>query len=176
MISLGSFHLTVALLAIASGAAVLWTSPKGGRSHRRLGWIYVASMLLLNGTALSIYRLFGGFGPFHVAALVSLSTFVPGFVAAVVARRRRTRQEGVGRARAVELHYYLMTWSYVGLLAAAVSEIATRAPMIRPVGRPGATFGIAVGLSTFFVIAVGARLINGRAARLLGPFTARPPD
>ena len=40
-------------------------------------------MLLLNATALLIYNLFGHFGPFHIAALVSLCTVVAGLWSAL---------------------------------------------------------------------------------------------
>jgi uncharacterized membrane protein len=40
---MGLVHLLAAVLALASGLLVLLTR-KGKRRHRRLGWIYVASM------------------------------------------------------------------------------------------------------------------------------------
>ncbi|HEX2079433.1 MAG TPA: DUF2306 domain-containing protein [Longimicrobium sp.] len=150
MSALGWFHMACALMALGSGAAVLLRR-KGDRAHRRLGWVYVASMLLLNATALMIYRLFGGFGPFHAAALISLATVIAGIVPPV---RRRP-------ANWVEHHYQWMTWSYVGLCAAAVSEAGTRVPGFR--------FWWAVLAGTFIVIGVGATLIRRRAAALLAP-------
>lgn len=158
MSAIGWFHTACAVLALCSGAAVLLRR-KGTRVHRRIGWVYVGSMLALNGTALMIYRLFGGFGPFHVAAVVSLATVVAGTVPAV---RRRP-------ANWVEHHYWLMTWSYVGLCAAAVSEVATRTPGFR--------FWWAVFAGTFAVLGVGAVLIRRNARPVLAPFlrAAAPP-
>src|SRR5688572_32746545 len=118
MISLGWTHTIAALAALVAGVAVLLTR-KGTRRHRQLGWTYVVSMLLLNGTALLIYRLFGRFGPFHVGAVCSLVTVVAGTAAALGARRARARGNAMERARALERHYEWMTWSYVGLVAAA---------------------------------------------------------
>lgn len=155
MTTLGGFHVAAALLAMGAGAVVL-LQRKGTRGHRRLGWVYVGSMLAMNGSALLIYRLFGGFGPFHVAAIASLGTLMVGVF---VMRRPRD-------PRAVERHYYWMTWSYVGLLAAFVSEVGTRAP--------GAVFWWAVLAGTLLVLAVGARLIRRGAASALRPFL-RPP-
>lgn len=148
---LGLFHTTCALLALASGAAVLMRR-KGTRSHRRLGWLYVASMLALNGTALMIYRLFGGFGPFHVAAVASLLTVVAGIVPAY---RRKP-------ANWVEHHYAYMTWSYVGLWAAAVAEVGTRVPGFR--------FWWAVMAGTVAVLGIGAVMIRRNRAAVLAPF------
>ncbi len=151
---LGWFHVTCALTALGSGAAVLLRR-KGNRAHRRLGWVYVTSMLLLNVTALMIYRLFGGFGPFHVAAVFSLVTVIAGIIPPI---RRKP-------ANWVEHHYRWMTWSYVGLCAAAVSEVGTRVP--------GFQFWWAVMGGTFLVIGVGATLIHRRASAVLAPFQRR---
>ena len=170
MITLGWTHTIAATTALVAGAAVLSTR-KGTRLHRQLGWAYVVSMLLLNATALMIYRLFGRFGPFHVGAVFSFVTVVAGTGAALGARRARARRDAVGRARALERHYQWMTWSYVGLAAAAVSEIATRVPALRP--RPGQgmmVFGMTVAVATLLVVAVGARLIRRRRSALLAPY------
>lgn len=169
MTLLGWTHTGAALLAMASGAAVLLTR-KGTTRHRQLGWVYAVSMLALNGTALFIYRLFGGVGPFHVFAVLSLVTVLLGVVAATQARRYRRARRGADRARAVERHYAWMTWSYVGLLAAAVSEVATRVPALRPGPGQGLAFGLTVAVATVVVVAIGARLIRGRRARLLAPY------
>jgi uncharacterized membrane protein len=169
MISLGWTHTVAAVTALVAGAAVLLTR-KGTRRHRQLGWAYVGSMLLLNATALLIYRLFGRFGPFHVGAVFSFVTVVAGTAAALGARRARARGDGVGRARALERHYQWMTWSYVGLAAAAVSEIATRMPALRPRPGQGLAFGITVAAATLLVVAVGARLIRRRRAALLASY------
>lgn len=167
MTLLGQVHFAAALVALGSGAAVLVTSPKGNRWHRQIGWVYAVSMLALNGTALMIYRLFGGFGPFHVAALVSLAGLVPAVVCARRAKSSRIARDLAARGRWVERHYYWMTWSYVGLCAAAVSETATRLPITRP--RPGAglAFGLAVAVATLLVVGIGRRLIRSRAASQL---------
>jgi uncharacterized membrane protein len=169
MISLGLTHTIAATTALVAGAAVLMAR-KGTRRHRQLGWAYVASMLLLNATALMIYRLFGRFGPFHVGAVFSFATVVAGTVAALGARRARARGDAVGRARALERHYQWMTWSYVGLAAAAVSEIATRVPALRPRPGQGMAFGITVAVATLLVVGVGARLIRRRRSTLLAPY------
>ena len=154
MSALGWFHTATALVALASGAAVLLRH-KGTRWHRRIGWTYVVSMILLNVTALMIYRLFGHFGPFHVAAVVSLVTVLGGIVTAV---RRRPPHKWV------EAHYYWMTYSYLGLVAAAFAEVATRVP--------GARFWWAVLVVTFVIFWIGARWIRRRAGTTLRAFRA----
>jgi uncharacterized membrane protein len=172
MTPLGWTHLASAVAALLAGGLVLLTR-KGTRRHRQLGWTYVVSMLALNLTALLIYRLFGRFGPFHAGAIISLVTVVAGTFAVLGARRSRGGRDPVVRARALEKHYLWMTWSYVGLAAAAVSEIATRVPALRP--KPGqvAMFWITVAVVSIAVVVVGARLIRQRRAGLLAPYQPR---
>ena len=177
MLSLGWTHTVAALAALVAGAAVLLTR-KGTRRHRQLGWAYVVSMLLLNGTALLIYRLTGRFGPFHVGAVFSFVTVVAGTAAALGARCARARHNPMERARALERHYQWMTWSYVGLAAAAVSELATRMPALRPRPGQGMVFGITVAVATLIVVGVGAQLIRRRRSALLSsyrPMAERAP-
>lgn len=149
MSTLGSIHTVAALAALALGATILLRT-KGSRSHRRLGWTYVISMVLLNVTALAIYRLTGSFGPFHIAAILSLASIAGGIVPAV---RRRPAATWVAR------HYWWMTYSYLGLVAAAV---ATR--------MPGITFWWTVVLASLAVFAVGAPIIRRRARMTIAPF------
>lgn len=156
MSQLAWVHVGSAGAAVAAGAVVLFL-PKGACAHRALGWIYVISMVALNGSALQIYRLFESFGPFHAAALISLATLAPGVSAAVL--------KG---PRFVERHYYFMSFSYVGLLAALVSEVLVRTPK--------APFWGAVALASTSVLLAGALLIAHRARAVLGRFTPNAND
>jgi hypothetical protein len=56
-------------------------------------------------------------------------------------------------------HAVAMCWSYIGLFAAFVSEIATRVPGVR--------FGWGVVAATIGVVAVGAVLVRTRLPRIL---------
>lgn len=156
MSGLGWTHLVFALLALTSGAWVL-RMPKGTRWHRTVGHLYATSMLGLNATALAIYRMTGTFGVFHALALVSLGTL--GMAMWTVLARRP-------RGSWIESHAIWMGWSYNGLAAAAVSETATRflMPWIAPRVGDAAVgiFWTIVGVATFAVIFVGARLIKTR--------------
>jgi uncharacterized membrane protein len=152
MSALGWVHTAAAIAALVVGAAVLLRA-KGSRSHRQLGWTYVASMVLLNATALAIYRLTGRVGPFHVASLLSLATVAGGIVPAV---RRRPPVTWVRR------HYWWMTYSYLGLIAAAVAEVTTRVP--------GIDFWWTVAIASLAVFALGVPIIRRRAGLTLAPF------
>lgn len=161
MITLGQLHLSASLVALVAGAVVLLRR-KGSASHRRIGWLYVASMIVLNVTALMIYRLTRTFGPFHIAALVSLASTIAGIVPAW----RRLPKNGW-----LDRHYSFMAYSYLGLTAAAVAETATRVPAIQAFGGgPTPAFWIAVAVASFVVFAVGILLIQTRAARVTRPF------
>jgi uncharacterized membrane protein/tetratricopeptide (TPR) repeat protein len=158
---LGIAHTALACVALALGAIVVLRR-KGDRLHRTTGHLYVASLVATNITALNIYDLFGQVGPFHVAAIVSLATVVAGMIP-VVTRRPR--------ARWFETHAYFMSWSYVGLVAAAGAEAAVRLPAV--------PFGPAAFAATLLVTLAGALLIHGhhgarvqRALRRAGVLSA----
>ena len=130
--------------------------PKGRATHRRIGWVYVGAMLALNATALLIYDLFGRFGPFHFAALVSLMSIAGGLLPAV---RRKPRR------RWVRIHAFAMSWSYVGLLAAAASEISTRYLRL--------PFWWLVLAATLMVVAIGGFIVQTRVPHAVARFERR---
>lgn len=141
-----TFHLIAACTALVAGLGVSITR-KGTRFHKQLGYAYVFNMLGLNLSALFIYRLTGHFGPFHGAALMSVLTLIAGFLPVFLR---------LPNGRWLELHYELMNWSYVGLVAAGVSEATTRIP--------AAPFWPAVFAGTLAVFVVGSILIaRGRS-------------
>lgn len=152
MDALGAFHLFTAGLALASGASVA-VARKGTARHRWTGRVYLAAMLLLNLSALSIYELTGRFNLFHFFAMVSLVTLLAAWLPALLKR-------GAWKP----WHARFMMWSYAGLLMAAVSEVATRLPIITS----WKSFGIAVGVATTIVAVISAIVIE-RAARPLDP-------
>jgi uncharacterized membrane protein len=173
MTPIGFLHVVAAVVAMIAGALVLLLPGKGGRRHRQLGWTWVVAMLVLNGTALAIYRLFGGFGPFHVMALLSFGTLAVGVTSATRARRHRLHRNPAARSMWVERHYYWMTFSYAGLVAAFASETITRLPATRPAGAPGMSFALAVAGATCLVLVVASRWIRRAAPGVLGAARGR---
>jgi uncharacterized membrane protein len=161
--SLGKLHLATAILALAAGAWVV-LRPKGTTTHRRVGWVYAASMLIMNVTALLIYRLTGTFGPFHFAALVSLATLIAGIIP--VWRRRPGNW--------IEQHYYWMAYSYLGLVAAAFAETATRVPAVQAfAGGPTPAFWVVVVIASVTVFIIGGRFIRRRFEPTVAPLRGR---
>ena len=121
---IAQLHIIAAVGALLLGA-VVFLMRKGTRLHVRVGIGYVASMLVMNVTAFAIYRLTGGLNAFHIGAFFSLATVLAGWVPAI---RRRPAD------RWLRLHFEFMSWSYVGLVAGAVSEAVTRLPSAPFVG------------------------------------------
>lgn len=60
---LGTVHWVSASLALLIGGFQLFGA-KGTPGHRRLGWVYAALLVLVNGTALVTYRETGGWNQF----------------------------------------------------------------------------------------------------------------
>lgn len=147
--ALSTLHISASILALVLGAWVLIVH-KGDRRHRRMGRAYAISMLVVNVTAFGIYRLFGGFGPFHIAAIVSLLTLLAGMRPVLL----RTRPK-----HWYTTHMIFMYWSVVGLYAAFASEVLVRLPE-----RPGAYFGLLVGAATAVIMGV-AGLLQGRLVK-----------
>jgi len=138
---LSGLHIGTAVSALIFGLCV-FLARKGTRLHKQFGYAYFFNMLGLNISALFIYRLTGDFGPFHGAALASLLTLIAGFIPAYFR---------LPQGRWLELHYEFMNWSYVGLVAAGVSEVTTRLP--------SAPFWPAVFAGTLVAFLIGGILI-----------------
>jgi len=135
----GWIHLFSSLVALVLGSWVLIV-PKGTRQHRRLGYGYAVSMIILNSTAFMLYRLFGTFGPFHLAATASVISITLGLLAAIMKNR-------IKNWRAI--HFSFMYWSVIGLYAAFFAEIVTRVDAI-PI-----SFFWKVTIPTVATIAIG---------------------
>ncbi len=111
--NIGLFHTLFALLAMISGTIVLFKI-KGTKTHKRLGYVYVFSMLTLNLSSFFIVN-FGGFSLFHGLAIFSLITIL----AAIIPTFLRTENW-------FYYHFYFMNWSIIGLYCAFIAEVGTR--------------------------------------------------
>ena len=140
---LGWIHTIFGVVALLAGTAVVLLK-KGTRLHRTLGHVYFNGMLALNITALFIYNLFGGFGPFHWLALFSLITLIAGMIPVLFRWPDK---------RWVEFHAGFISGSYVGLVAAFAAEITSRLPGTEN------SFGLVVGVTSAVINGVGFALI-----------------
>jgi uncharacterized membrane protein len=112
----GTIHTALALFGIIVGLIQL-LRPKRGAGHRARGYAFVYAMLVADGAAMLIFQFTGRFNILHVGAIVNLVCVV----LAVVPVLRSPRP-----ANWKNQHYYFMAWSYVGLLAAAATELVVR--------------------------------------------------
>ena len=114
-------HVVAAVSALLLGAAVL-LSPKGTRTHRKIGTVYVLALVLVNVAALSLHRE-STFGVFHWLAVASLVTIAFGLVPLLL---------GKWSPPVVATHAYCMTWSYAGLVAAGCGQLAVAVGLDSP--------------------------------------------
>ena len=139
----GFIHLVSAIFALISGTMVL-ALQKGTSLHRKIGYVYAISMIIVNVTAFMIYRLFCGFGVFHIAAAISLATIIGGMVPILLRKPKSW----------LTLHLSCMYWSVMGLYAAFVSEVLTRVPETPFFGMVGiATGAIMLSAGVYFYFA-----------------------
>lgn len=144
--NVGLFHTLVAIVAMITGLVVIFNT-KGTKFHKRVGYIYVVAMVLLNVTAFFIVN-FGGFSLFHFFAIISLLTIIGGMVPALLQINNW-----------LAYHYYFMSWSVVGLYCAFWAEVGTRF-----VGNMK-EFWWAVAIATFVTAGIGSLIINKQAKK-----------
>ena len=125
---LGAVHLISAIVALIFGAIVL-SKPKGTAKHRRLGYIYFASMLALNLSAIPITNMTGSIGLFHLFVVISLPTTLAALYFPLFGR---------GNPNWKMHHFTYMFWSYVGLIAALIAEGLVRLPILLATDRTAA--------------------------------------
>ncbi|PPK87627.1 putative membrane protein DUF2306 [Neolewinella xylanilytica] len=150
--TVGLIHFLSALLALVTGAFVLYL-PKGSSTHRRIGYVYAVTMIVMLITAFLIYALFGTFGPFHWLAVVSTLTLIGGMVPVLLRRPA---------ANYLLYHFSFMYWSVVGLYLALFGELAAHLPELMSVERDRSLpllIGIGVAAAVF---AVSAQLFWNR--------------
>ncbi len=144
---IGWFHFILAVLAMLTGTVVL-LKKKGTLFHKRTGYIYVVSMLLMNISSFFIIN-FGSFSIFHFFALVSLVTIFGGMIPTL-----KKKKNWFG------YHFYFMNWSVVGLYCAFWSEIGTR--FVNNMQQ----FWWVVLLATLITVFIGNKIINREAKKL----------
>lgn len=145
--TIGYIHLFFAIIAMITGLVVVLNT-KGTRFHKRIGYIYVANMLLLNISSFFIFN-FNGFSIFHFFAMASLATIFAGMYAVLKKNKNW-----------IYKHYYFMAWSVVGLYCAFWSEVGTR--FVNNMQE----FWWAVVIATFLTAFIGRKIINKNAKKL----------
>jgi hypothetical protein len=112
----GTLHTVLALFGIVVGLIQL-LRPKRGAGHRARGYAFVYAMLVADGAAMLIFQFTGRLNVLHAGAIVNLVCVVLGVIPVLRSPRP---------ANWKNQHYYFISWSYVGLLAAAATEFVVR--------------------------------------------------
>lgn len=139
----GGVHTLSAMIALVVGGKVFF-EVKGTSLHRVYGYIYVVAMLVLNVSAIPLQNLFGGVGWFHLFILISLPYLIWGMYYPLFDRENPKWQI---------YHYEIMSYSYVGLVAAFVAEVFIRVPL-------------ALGVDTLSQFVLGVFIVSGIAGAL----------
>lgn len=155
MAPIAALHTTLGVTALATGAFVL-VRLKGDRLHRIVGRVYATAMAALCVLSFGLRDttpLFAGYGPFHIAAVVSFVTVVAGVV--VAWRRQPGWLEG---------HYMWMAWSYIGLVMATGGHVMRPVFLwLRDAGVPaGLAVALAIGMVWGLPPLVGSQWIARR--------------
>lgn len=145
--TIGYLHLLFSIISMITGLIVVLNT-KGTKFHKRVGYVYVVNMLLLNISSFFISN-FNGFSIFHFFAIVSLITILAGMYP-VLKRSKNWLQK----------HYYFMAWSVVGLYCAFWSEVGTR--FVKNIQ----DFWWAVAIATFLTAFLGNYFIKKNAKKL----------
>jgi uncharacterized membrane protein len=144
--TIGLIHLIAAICSLFSGTTILFIA-KGTQLHKKAGYIYVVSMVVTIITAFMIYRLWGGWGIFHYAAIISSVTLLGGMIPVIT--RYPTNSY-------IILHFSFMYWSVIGLYGAFFAEIMTRVPpLIFSDGTSVSIFLNTTGITVAIVMAIG---------------------
>lgn len=138
-------HILSLIIAMVTGMYVL-TTTKGTKRHKKIGYVYAISMIILNVTAFMIYKLFGKFGIFHWFAVLSSVTLILGMYPILVKKSKNY----------IYHHFNFMYWSVAGLYCAFFAEIFTRIPFILEMPNSRQLFGILTGVSTLLVMIIAA--------------------
>ena len=144
--SVGIIHLIASVIALVSGTIVLYKL-KGSTIHKRIGYIYTISMVVLLATSFMIFRLHGTFGILHWLAVISSLTLICGFLPMVLKKPKNY----------MVLHISFMYWSVIGLYCAFFAEILTRIPFLLHLQHNIAIYFYAlVGVATAIVGGIGS--------------------
>jgi uncharacterized membrane protein len=142
----GAIHTVLAIMGISAGL-FQFLRPKGGAIHRARGYAFVYAMLIADGAAMLIFQFTGRFNILHVGAMTNLACII----AAMVPVLRSPRPSNWRNQ-----HYYWVSWSYVGLLAAATTELVVRGSHLATIQQAWT----ATAATSVIVTAIGYILIN----------------
>ncbi|EDP94167.1 DUF2306 domain-containing protein [Kordia algicida OT-1] len=146
---IGWFHTIGAIIALFTGSLIL-AKVKGTMLHKKIGRIYVISMLIVCGTSFMIYRVHNTFGILHIFAIISTVTLFLGMIPMFFK----------GFKNPTIIHLSWMYWSVIGLYCAFAAEVFTRLPLLLEIKNTYGVFYALVGLSAGVVGFIGSRFFK----------------
>src|SRR3954462_7470251 len=114
--SIGAIHMVLASAGILVGLIQLFRR-KGDPVHRALGYAFVYAMLIADGAAMLVFQFTGRVNILHIGALANLACIICAIIPVL-----RSPRPANWKLR----HYYWISWSYAGLVAAAATELVVR--------------------------------------------------
>jgi uncharacterized membrane protein len=106
-------HTAFSIIALIAGA-LIFLIPKGTAQHKRIGYSYTVSMVILLVTSFGLFSLWGRFGVYHALTIVSFLALAIALYFPIAGRKME---------KWVEHHLLWMGYSYVGLVIAAGSHL-----------------------------------------------------
>jgi uncharacterized membrane protein len=139
----GLVHLIASVSALILGTVSL-VMTKGTTLHKKIGYGYAGAMFILLITAFMLYTLFGRWGIFHWAAVISALTLTAGMLPILVRPKNY-----------LSFHLGFMYWSVVGLYGAFAAEVLVRIPrIVLEHGLPNKAFFIMTGMGVGLIMTV----------------------
>ncbi|MGB5507352.1 hypothetical protein [Robiginitalea sp.] len=135
-------HIGSALLALLLAAFVL-IAPKGTPFHKRLGYAFASTLLIVNVSAGFMYNLTGRFNLLHVFVMISMGSLLYGMIPAI---RRKP-------ANWLRRHISGMTGAALGVWGAGLAELTIR--VLPGFMNPSQIIGIAAGIGVVFFFLIG---------------------
>jgi uncharacterized membrane protein len=117
----GAIHTALACVVIVFGAVQLLRR-KGDGTHRAVGYGYVYALLVADGAAMLVFQFTGRLNILHFGVVTNIVCIALGLWPVL-----RTPRPANWRVT----HYMWMSWSYVGVLAAAATEVVVRGVSLR---------------------------------------------
>jgi uncharacterized membrane protein len=105
-------HLAAAAIGLVLGAVQL-ARRKGTPSHRAIGFVYVAALVVASVGSFGIQAITHGHGCFSIIHILAVWTLISLAVALIAIRRGN-----------INLHRGFMVGAYIGLIAAGIGAVA----------------------------------------------------
>ncbi len=150
-------HFIATLVALPLGLQQL-VGLKGGAGHRLGGRVYIVAILVALLSALASFKPETRFLPFHILAIVGLTSLTQGTLA--LRRWLRTREPA-----ALRRHKISMAFSWLGLAMAGLSQITSNPRFGLVGGMEPAQFWTVLAVTNAAMMALGFWWVFGRLVR-----------